>query len=543
MIEDYLNGSFKQEKTYKRFIRELPEYSQLLLTKTDDEVATIQENIKTIFKCILLEDAHLRFAVLAGGNIISANDFSTSIYSRSSLARNVKIKIDILFSDFEVKYLNNKISGWNAISYYAYEISKITGQLSSLSRTLGRPAKPQDLMFLWIEEAASSISDSSTTDISEENQLLSSTIEGDSSSSIVYNFEMPNLLVGNLSTRALVMMLDRTMTKGRSVVAQGSLTSNMCFAVTLKPGTLDLSALGLDDITSDEQRAYGAPSSVTVDDNYAGKGDLQAAVLESLKAGETVLLNYDDVFGDDPNISLINKIKQFVDSDQDLNAFVFENFIIKIKYKVFVSYSNAGERFDYTSGYEPERISLNGTYRELKSLGLYGDQKISAVFASTGDITTYTPILGSMEETGTVRYGGAFTMTDLCVFEKEVFSYNSMLALVDEGDHAAAEETLKNGQFISNLMVANNTSPLASEFKGNGSINIFLSCMLPIANIINEATSYSVEEVQKEIASEDGEAGSLGTIGLIEVRDIIFKPIGIQNKICARVSKDLLKNV
>ena len=61
--------------------------------------------------------------------------------------------------------------------------------------------------------------------------------------------------------------------------------------------------------------------------------------------------------------------------------------------------------------------------------------------------------------------------------------------------------------------------------------------MLPIPNIINEATSYSVEGVQDLISDETL------TGGQIEVRDIIFKPIKIQNKICTRVSKDLLKNV
>jgi hypothetical protein len=64
IIDDYLNKTFRQEQTYKRFIKNLPEYSELLLAKTDDEIVNIQENIKTIFKCIILEDAHLRFAVL-----------------------------------------------------------------------------------------------------------------------------------------------------------------------------------------------------------------------------------------------------------------------------------------------------------------------------------------------------------------------------------------------------------------------------------------------------------------------------------------------
>ena len=201
VINDYLNNSFRQERTYKRFIKELPEYSQLLLVKTDDELVTIKENIKTIFKCIILEDAHLRFAVLdASGNIFSTNNLSTAGYNRSSLAQKIKEKIDTQFSAFEVKYLNNKIFGWNAISYYLYEISKVTGQFiffRPLTRTSCHTTR--DLMFELVEEAVSSVSDSFITNTTAENQLLYSAIEGTEPASIVYSFETPPLTSGALS--------------------------------------------------------------------------------------------------------------------------------------------------------------------------------------------------------------------------------------------------------------------------------------------------------------------------------------------------------
>jgi hypothetical protein len=93
------------------------------------------------------------------------------------VAQKIKDEINTLFSDFEVNYLNNKVFGWNAISYYVYEIAKITGQLSSLSRSLGRRATPQDLMYELIEEAVSSVNNSFVTDLSAENQLLYSALK------------------------------------------------------------------------------------------------------------------------------------------------------------------------------------------------------------------------------------------------------------------------------------------------------------------------------------------------------------------------------
>ena len=504
VMEDYLNGALKQENTYKRFIRELPEYSQLLLVKTDNEIVSINENIKTIFKCIILEDAHLRFAVLnTSGNIFSTNNFSTAIYNRSSLAQKIKARISGLFSDFEVNYLNNKIYGWNAISYYVYEIAKITGQLSSLSNSLGRRATPQDLMFELIENAVEDVNNSFVTDLSAENQLLYSTIEGSSRSSIIINFETPKLLEGRDRFLQLNNFLERSATPDGA--SQPFLTSNMCFAVTLKAGALadSLDTLTLADITSEEQRSGTNSSGFVVSSSAAGKGALQTAVLESLKARQTVLLSYDDVFFEDDrlNLSLMRRLQEYVGFDQSLNDFVFDNFDVKIKYRVFVSY--ATRRLEESRGTDLAN-SYIGHDSEVKSLGLYKDQKISTMFVRSS----------ASRDTS----GATFIMTELCTFEKEIEELPDNNLQLNQ-----------NNRFISKLMQASNTSPLANEFKANASINIFLSCMLPFPNIINEATSYSVEQASS--AADE------------EVKDIIFKPVTMQNRICTRVSKHFLKNV
>jgi len=383
-------------------------------------------------------------------------------------------------------------------------------------------------MFLLIEEAVSSVSDSFITNpfAAVYDPLKYSVIEGRLPSSIVYNFDMPNLLGGHINSTSLQRFLTNSIDSDGA--AQAFLTSNLCFAIRLKDGDLkeSLGTLVLDDITTDEQRDYasGGMSSEDVDALFAGKGRLQGAVLESLKDGETVLLNYDDIFGDNPDISLINKLLVLSEQDQNLNDFVFENFDVKIKYRVFVSYA--------TKILVPDAVnefSVLGTDSELRSLGLYGSQKISTAFVKGG-----VPMALDPSDSDHLSFGATFIMTELCTFEKEVFSYSTIENNLED---------LQSGQLISRLMLANNTSRLASDFKGDASINIFLSCMLPIPNIINEATSYSVEEVQKEIADEDGEAGPLGLSGKVEVRDIVFKPVKIQNKICTRVSKDLLRNV
>jgi hypothetical protein len=509
VMEDYLNGSLKQEMTYKRFIKELPEYSQLLLTKTDDEIASIKENIKTIFTCILLEDAHLRFAVLnTAGYILSINDFSTSIYNRSSAAQKVKVKINTLFSDFEVNYLNNKIYGWNAISYYVYEIAKITGQLSSLSRSLGRRATPQDLMFLLIDEAASSVSGSFATGMSSENQLLYSAIEGTEPASIIYNFKTPLLEDAVLAEEDFGPFLTRGADADGPRGKTSFLVSNLSYKVTLKSeSTL---ATSLEDVAQNDL----LPSSdeTTAAERAVGsKMELQRLVFLNIKNGNPVLLGHDDLFETE---NLMASIQALTESEDSLEDFVFNNFNVSMKYRVLSSYLTKFLSSEFPRPPEQAIDQLNMISSETKTLGLYRDQKISTILAAAE-----APIFGIN--------GAGFIMTELCSFEREINT---------------PQETQDN-QLISNLMLSNNTSQLASDFKANASINIFLSCMLPIPNIINEATSYSVGKVIEEIADEEGEAGPLGLVGDVEVRDIIFKPVKIQNKICTKVSKDFLKNV
>lgn len=528
VINDYLNNSFRQERTYKRFIKELPEYSQLLLVKTDDELVTIKENIKTIFKCIILEDAHLRFAVLdASGNIFSTNNLSTAGYNRSSLAQKIKEKIDTQFSAFEVKYLNNKIFGWNAISYYLYEISKVTGQLSSLGRSLGRRATPRDLMFELVEEAVSSVSDSFITNTTAENQLLYSAIEGTEPASIVYSFETPPLTSGALSAGDFSQFVTNSIeTRGSGETVKTSfLTSNMSFKIALKPESTLIAALeGVprNDLFPSSGETTAAERSV------GSKVELQRLVFLDIENGDSVLLGYDDLFETENFMARIQELAEFEGSLED---FVFNNFNVSMKYRIFSSY--AAKFLSTTRTIEQAAELFNMVTAEAETLGLYRDQKISMILA------------GSTASVSDVN-GAAFIMTELCSFEREVPNYDLMLDLATptlSTDGFAAESVIKGGRFISRLMLADNTSLLASELKRSASINIFLSCMLPIPNIINEATSYSVEKVIEEIADEKGEAGPLGLVGDVEVRDIIFKPVKIQNLICTKVSKDLLKNV
>lgn len=515
IIDDYLNKTFRQEQTYKRFIKNLPEYSELLLAKTDDEIVNIQENIKTIFKCIILEDAHLRFAVLDpalnanGGNIIAINNLSTSTYNRSSLSEKIKNQINNYFSAFEISFNNGYIYGWNAISYYAYEISKITGRFASLSRTLGRRATPQEIMFQLIEEAAQSVNDAFATSESSLGRLLYSSIEGRESNSIIFNFDTPKMLDENLVDNQLEVFLQKSINSSNE--DQSFLTSNLSFKVSLKPES-DLNTL-LEDLTIDDFTVSSETDSFPLGET---KANLQSQLLQAIKDGEEVLLGVQDLFTERPESSELYFADKLLElsgrrGEISLGDFVFNNFNVHLKYRVFTTY---GTRFLPNPS---PAFALNveiGSRTELASLGLHKEQKISTILA--GGPT-------ARERAARTVFGATFILTELCNFEQQLFSYAEIR---DRSD-------IFNGALISTLMLADNTTQLANNFKSSASINILLSCLLPVPNIINETTSYYIEQVTGDIEQNNDN----------DVRDIIFKPQTKQNKICTKVSKDFLKNV
>ena len=509
IIQNYLTGDFEQRKTYKRFIEGLPQYSNLLLAKTDSELATIKQTIKTIINSIVLEEVHIRSSLLLGNlseQPFALNDTDTAVYNLSTLNYNVEDKINLNYSDFTVKFFKTTISGYNAISYYLYEIEKITGNLTAVSNSLGRLATPRDLMNIEINKAIEDINRGFTN--SSGSDLITSKIEGGAfSSSLIMHFDTPSFYSSTLKNFEIQALLKRS---GKNNQKNMFLTSNLSFEVTLKPESQFFDII--QNLTLEKINQTVSPDS---------KISLKIKALYSLKEGSPILLGYDDLFSNVFNLSedknpLIASIfyfgsMEFTENGDGVNAFIdfiFENFTIKPIYKVFAtSLTREVENADQ------ERLLFgNLLSSELRSSGLFRNQKInSTVFATNS--RTFDSQLGE----GRQVEGAGFVFVELASFEAEALNRENYR-------NFQSEDRL----LIRRLMVSNNNSQLAQDFKKNSSINILLSCLVPYSNIINEATSYVLEQAINEI---EGPGKRL------------LLPVEEQAKTTKLVSKSILSNV
>lgn len=478
VIENYLTGDFNQTKTYKRFIKSLPEYSDLLLAKTDSELAVIKETIKTIINSIVLEEVHARSALMLGdwGEPYAINDTETAVYNLSTLNYNIEDKINLNYSDFSVKFFEITISGYNAISYYLYEIEKTTGNLTAASRALGRTATPRDLMNIEIGKAIKAINNSFEPGPA---RLLTSKIEGKSKRrSIIYNFETPSFFSSVLAEDDFEAFLSKSTKNNQKNMF---LSSNLSFEIVLKPGSdyytaiqaLELNNIFTFDRTGPAENAF-----------ILSKTGLKNKVFTLFKNGEPILLGYNDIFSDDEGQNnFFYLLYEELAPTQPFEEFVFALCDIRAVYRVFAS--------------APTKALLSANLvnaedlidSELKSSGIFKQQKINSFFSANS-----TRVFNSPLEEQTI-HGGGFALVVLAHYESDQLNVENY-------------EDFINEQLISTLMKSDENSRASQDFKKNASINILLSCLVPYSNIINEATSYvleaaidNTEEVGKKLLS------------------------------------------
>ena len=171
---EYLNGSYKQEETYKRFIEGRSEYSKSLLAFTDLELLFMEESIKYLITSILLKN----FAPLV---ILSKPELLVSAENRG-FEEFISEKLPFMNNDLVFNYyggtlesyvrqeLNKKFDtvsivapgaapdafvGVDALEYILYEITKF--KKVNFDQNFGRMSLPSDAMSDYVYEAVNNI--------------------------------------------------------------------------------------------------------------------------------------------------------------------------------------------------------------------------------------------------------------------------------------------------------------------------------------------------------------------------------------------------
>jgi len=247
---EYLNGSYKQEETYKRFIEGRSEYSKSLLAFTDLELLFMEESIKYLITSILLKN----FAPLV---ILSKPELLVSAENRG-FEEFISEKLPFMNNDLVFNYyggtlesyvrqeLNKKFDtvsivvpgaapdafvGVDALEYILYEITKF--KKVNFDQNFGRMSLPSDAMSDYVYEAVNNINRFFNTLLSEKEFKQKSNVSYSLNKSL-NSFKIPKALADSSIDAEL------TDSKIYGVLAEtpfGKITNTSYIQVKVRPGS------------------------------------------------------------------------------------------------------------------------------------------------------------------------------------------------------------------------------------------------------------------------------------------------------------------
>lgn len=501
---EYFSGSLSQDRTYKRFIETEPAYSDLLLAKTDAEVVVLEEIINKMIVCIAIQKAHMIQTQRnnnSEGQIFIINDLFTNFYNDSSLMRDIKEELNLNLQQLVVRLDEDTVlTGAPAVSYYLYEINKVKGNLDNLEEKLGRTPLPSDLLNFAIQDAVNLINASfDQTPLGPTRSKVTSVLETNrfgARKRIFFPFTTP--LVSEMNFGAETITGLKNAWELTDVDGRGDkdlfLASSMAIKVSIKAdsplgersGDLDLSSISTSGV---------------------GKEALLRDLISRFASGAPVLLNYVDVF-DDTRLRFMRQVYTLANRQLSLNQefeqFIFENFDLSINYKLYTAFLN--EETIISDTLAQTRL-LAG---ERQSLGLYAGNAVNVVH-NTNSVD---------DENNT-----SFSFVELA----SVTIPNLTREMIDQNDLDRRENRI---QFLKNYFSQDSQYPISTQVQQSGELNLVLSAMFPIANIINEATTYFVERVESGINFTDPN----------DIRGIIFSNVENQKTICSTITRINLLN-
>jgi len=517
---EYFSGSLSQDRTYKRFIETETTYSDLLLAKTDAEVAVLEEIINKMIVCIAIQRAHIIQTQRnnnSEGQIFIINDLFTNFYNDSSLMRGIKEELNLNLQQLVVRLDKDTVlTGAPAVSYYLYEINKVKGNLDNLEEKLGRTPLPSDLLNFAIQDAVNLINASfDQTPLGSTRSKATSVLETNrfgARKRIFYPFTTPLVSEMNFGTETITGL--KNAWELTDVDGSGDkdlfLASSTAIQVSIKAD----SPLG--------ERVDELDLSTIITGGVAKTALLNQLVARFL-SGAPILLNYSDVF-DDNRLRFMRQVytlaSRQLSLDQEFEEFIYSNFDLSLNYKLYTSFLNESvrtpESFTGTGplGEASRTIATTARARllegEKQSLGLYGGNSVSVVHNTN-----------AFEEI----YNVAFSFIELA----SMTIPNLTKEMIEQNDLDRRENRI---QFLKNYFSQDSQYPISTQVQQSGELNLVLSAMFPIANIINEATTYFVGRVESGIDFTDPN----------DIRGIIFSNVENQKTICSTITRINLLN-
>lgn len=494
IMAEYINGSFAANKSYKRFVQSSPRFSKFFLDKTDAELVSLKETLNAAIISIALEQAHMIQAIrtdVSKGQIFVVNDLVVNTINKSRISLRIKERLDEILQQLEVLVYDDVVTtGSRAFSFFLYELARVTGDLEKYDAVLKRETLPTDVLNIEIQNAINRINEAyDDTEIADRRTKASFIFESASTTrSALIPFRMPAASSMNINrdkVQQLFEKWDSDTTSSKSTF----LTSTTSFRLSPSANSVIHSRLTEIDFS-------------TIAPENAEKAQLFTLVLNRLIEGRGVHVSYEELFPGNRR-SLIKSFYQIVNRELELNKsyrqFLKENFTIDLMYRVFSSYLfEQVEEGDV----EARNRLLDG---ERRSVGLYAGRKVNLVF-----------------NTSPGQPGTAFSFVELASFKKEAIDFE----FIEKNGLNKAEN---RDRFITNYYVASSETGLAAEVSQDVELKMLFAYVAPIANIINETTSYSIDAIK----------GAL-TTNVLDIRPLVFSDITSQNEVCALILRRLL---
>ena len=357
---EYLNGSYKQEETYKRFIEGRSEYSKSLLAFTDLELLFMEESIKYLITSILLKN----FAPLV---ILSNPELLVSAENRG-FEEFISEKLPFMNNDLVFNYyggtleshvrqeLNKKFDtvsivvpgaapdafvGVDALEYILYEITKF--KKVNFDQNFGRMSLPSDAISDYVYEAVNNINRFFNTLLPEKDFKQKSNVSYSLNKSL-NSFKIPNML----STFAsLAILFDPDLYSSISSTEEGRdpiITNTSYIQVKIKSNSNVARFSGGDKSYLDSTKVArgfldGDPINLSPEDVFKKQDSFIYKILDSyLESG------------------FVSEEDRDADLDSAFNRLLNENFEFYLTTEFFATYKIESLSFD--------RIQENSLYKE-----------------------------------------------------------------------------------------------------------------------------------------------------------------------------------
>jgi len=508
IIDNYLDGDFKQEKTYRRFIEKTREYSKVLLSLSDAELIATEEAFVTTIEAVILAELP---ALLAYANTEASDGDTSSLvdpfcvndivykYYGGSYVETVKSRINALLDEkfFVVQKERRgepiRLSASGLMGYVLYEISKIKSD--RFLSTYGRIMLPTDAFCAAVNKALANLSQTFNSSLSA-SQLdqRSSVSHVINNSNLIVPFEAPSAFSNELNQESFRRLQEFSPASS----ADPFLASTALFELAIKSESNVQNVV--DEIATNP----------LFNSFFSIESGQRPLILDFLRGGSSLRFRGTDVF-DRRTGTMAFLASLYAQADTaaetlSVEDFLFANFNIRLVYEIYAAHTT--------------------------SVAIPGDQTLT--------IPQIRALTGNERKIFSTESGHLYLLPPAEIGDEENLEIVSLVRIIShqssflsKGDLSLSQiyENIHNN-FINKFMSTNSPDGIIkSELAQNPELITFFQLCFPFSDIINAVTIYfSRKFKRKDRAEHEGIISRAPTSYIRTNKDLLERYLNVINK-------------